>query len=193
MTVMASSSRGDYVALIAALLWLALAAKGRRLVAGFLVIFILGIGYWAMPTEMIERFSVAGDEDDYTSYTRETRWKAGFEIFQEHPVFGVGTGSWVTYYMRYYPREEGREGWGLPHNSFIEVIGDHGSIGLLSMILIFGGMFCLINAPVIWQVAIMIRFHSGLSVDLMRRLSLTLLVVRLCLFFITPMSGCMQQ
>ena len=36
--------------------------------------------------EMVERFSVAGDEDDYTSYTRETRWKAGFEIFRDNPV-----------------------------------------------------------------------------------------------------------
>ena len=49
----------------------------------------------------------------------------------------------MTYYMRNYPREVGNEGWGLPHNSFIEVIGDHGSLGLLFMILIFGGMFML--------------------------------------------------
>ena len=143
MTVLASSSRGDYLALVAALLWLALAAKRRRLFTGFLVICILGIGYWAMPAKMMERFTVAGDKSDYTSYTRETRWKAGFEIFRDHPFIGVGTGSWVPYYRENYPREEGREGWGLPHNSFIEVIGDHGSLGLLFLILIFGGMFLL--------------------------------------------------
>ena len=143
MSVLACSSRGDYLALIAGLLWVAFAAKGRRFATGFLVIIILGIGYWAMPSKMIDRFSVAGDEDDYTSYTRETRWKAGYEIYQENPVIGVGTGSWLAYYIAHFPRETGREGWGLPHNSFIEVIGDHGSIGLIFIILIFGGMFLL--------------------------------------------------
>lgn len=143
MSVMASSTRGDYLALIVALLWMALAAKGRRLVVGFFVLSILWIGYLAMPTEMLERFTVAGDENDYTSYTRETRWRAGYEIFLDHPVIGIGTGSWVRYYMTHYPREEGHEGWGLPHNSFIEVIGDHGSFGLVFMLLIFGGMFLL--------------------------------------------------
>ncbi len=143
MTVLASSSRGDYLALVAGFLWLAFAAKGRRLFTGFFVICILGIGYWGMPTKMIERFTMAGDTNDYTSYTRETRWKAGFEIFRDHPVIGIGTGSWVPYYIKNYPREDGREGWGLPHNSFIEVIGDYGSVGLLFIILIFGGMFFL--------------------------------------------------
>jgi len=143
MSVLASSSRGDYLALIVALLWLALAAKGKRLVTGFLVLTVLVIGYLAMPTEMMERFSVAGDEDDYTSYTRETRWRAGFEIYKDNPVIGIGTGSWVAYYTSNFPRELGREGWGLAHNSFIEIIGEHGSVGLLFMILIFGGMFSL--------------------------------------------------
>jgi len=143
MTVLASSSRGDYLALAAAFVWLGLAVNGRRLAYSTLVIVVLCIGYWAMPTKMMERFSVAGNKDDYTSYTRETRWKAGYKIFIDNPIIGVGTGSWVAYYERHFPRERGREGWGLPHNSFIEVIGNHGIFGVLFILLIFGGMFSL--------------------------------------------------
>jgi putative inorganic carbon (hco3(-)) transporter len=141
MSVMAASTRGDYLAMVAALLWLALASKGKRLLVGTLVAVILVVAYWAVPAEMVERFEAAGD--DYTSYTRETRWKAGFEIFKDNPVLGVGTGSWVAYYQLRYPREWGPEGWGLVHNSFLEVIGEHGGLGLLFWCLIFGGMFLL--------------------------------------------------
>jgi putative inorganic carbon (hco3(-)) transporter len=143
MTVMASSTRGDYLAMTAALLWLAVASKGKRLLVGSLVVAILAVGYWAIPDEMLQRFEVAGDEDDYTSYTRRTRWAVGFEILRDNPVLGVGTGSWAAYYRLHYPREWGREGWGLPHNSFIEVIGEHGGLGLFFWCLIFGGMFLL--------------------------------------------------
>jgi putative inorganic carbon (hco3(-)) transporter len=141
MSVMAASTRGDYLAMAAALLWLSLASKGKRLFVGALVAVILVVAYWAIPDEMLERFETAGD--DYTSYTRETRWRAGFEIFRDNPVLGVGTGSWVAYYQLNYPREWGREGWGLPHNSFIEVIGEHGGLGLFFWCLIFGSMFLL--------------------------------------------------
>lgn len=143
MTVMASSNRGDYLGLIAGLLWLALAAKGKRLRYGLLIMCILGVGYWAMPDQMKERFDVAGSQDDYTSYTRETRWKAAYETFSEHPIFGVGIGSWVSYYSSHYPREIGSEGWGLVHNSFLEVMAEQGGIGLVLMIIIFVGMFSL--------------------------------------------------
>jgi putative inorganic carbon (HCO3(-)) transporter len=143
MTVLASSSRGDYLGLIAGLLWLALAAKGKRLRYGVLFICILSIGYWAMPVKMLERFDVAGKQSDQTSYTRETRWKAAYETFREHPIFGIGLGSWLLYYSRHYPREEGYEGWGVVHNSFLEVMAELGSAGLVFMILIFVGMFSL--------------------------------------------------
>lgn len=143
MSVLASSTRGDYLAMVAALLWLALASKGNRILIIFLVTCILAIGYWAMPPEMLARFQVAGSEQDYTSLTRETRWKAGFEIFRDHWLLGVGTGSWVAYYQTHYPREPGPEGWGHVHNSHIEVIGEHGSVGLVFWILIFAGMFLL--------------------------------------------------
>lgn len=143
MSVMASSTRGDYLAMAAALLWLALASKGNRILIIVLVTCTLAIGYRAMPPEMLARFEVAGAAEDYTSMTRQTRWKAGFEIFRDNPVLGVGTGSWVAYYEMHYPREPGRQGWGLAHNSFIDVIGEHGSVGLLFFILIFAGMFLL--------------------------------------------------
>jgi len=148
MSVIASSTRGDYLAMAAGLLWLTLVSKGNRIFIIILVTLALAIGYWAMPPEMLARFQVAGSEEDYTSMTRETRWKAGFEIFRDHPILGVGTGSWVTYYYityyyTHYPREPGREGWGLPHNSFIEVIGEHGGFGLAFLVLIFAGMFIL--------------------------------------------------
>ncbi|MDN3517196.1 O-antigen ligase family protein [Aquisalimonas lutea] len=141
ISTLGSLNRGDYLALGAGLIWIGMFAKGKRVLAGLLVLTFLGGAWWLMPDSMVERFDVVGD--DYTSYTRETRWWAGYEIFKENPVLGVGTGSWVPYYSMNFPREIGREGWGLPHNSFIEVIGEHGSFGLLFFFLIFAGMFLL--------------------------------------------------
>lgn len=143
MTVLSSSNRGDYLGTAAGLIWLALAAKGKRARYGALILCILAVGYWAMPAKMMQRFDVAGDESDMTSYTRETRWHAAFETFLEHPVIGIGSGSWVEYYKAHFPRERGDEGWGLIHNSFLSVMTEQGSIGLVVMILIFVGMFSL--------------------------------------------------
>lgn len=141
MSVLASSSRGDYLGLTAGLIWVALTVSGRRLFYGFIVASIIGIGYWAMPATMLERFSVAGEHSDYTSYTRETRWHAAYETFHEHPIIGIGLGSWVTYYSTHFPREWGPEGWGLIHNSFLTVMTEQGGIGLVMMLLLFLGMF----------------------------------------------------
>ena len=93
MSVLSSSSRGDYLALIAGLLWIAVTEKGKKVKALLYIAIVIGVGYLAVPNEMLQRFTVAGNDDDYTSYTRETRWKAGYEIFKENMLIGVGTGA----------------------------------------------------------------------------------------------------
>lgn len=139
ISTLGTDARGNYVGLAAGLLWLGFFAKGKRIAGITILLFSAGIAYLLIPQEMIDRFSVAGD--DYTSYTRETRWAAGIDIFRDNWITGVGTGSWRAYYQQNFPREWGREGYGLPHNIFLDPMGEHGILGISLLLLIIFGLF----------------------------------------------------
>lgn len=68
-----------------------------------------------------------------SSYHRILLWRVGLEMWQNHPVTGVGTGNYVMLYRQYAqalsykgPYLESLE----PHNSFIKILAENGIIGL---------------------------------------------------------------
>lgn len=129
MSVIASSARGNLLALAAAAIWLVLSAKrtrGRALLFGAVAAVA---AYALVPPEFLADFQTAGE--DNTSIARLTRWKAGLDILAENPWFGIGPGNWMEYYPMHYPRESSAEGWGIPHNIFIDVAAGYGYTGLI--------------------------------------------------------------
>ena len=121
-SMIASSSRGALLGGAAVAVWWVLRSK-RRL-RGLAAIALLGIATWAVvPPEQKARFAVAGEDE--TSMSRITRWKAGIEMANQHPAFGIGYNNWITYYGP------------LSHNVFIQAwteLGYAGLIGFLGMI-----------------------------------------------------------
>jgi O-antigen ligase len=67
---------------------------------------------------------------------RVVMWRNAWQIISEHPVLGVGTGSFKTAYAR---RVEGTPGWqatltGDPHNQYLKIWAEQGVFGLLAIL-----------------------------------------------------------
>ncbi len=139
MTIMGASSRGSQIALVILLFiifWKKITIK--RTIGISILVFI---GYSLMPDEQIARFTTAGDDD--TSIQRLLYWENGIKMLQEHPVLGVGFFNFPAYYTDFYPDglvgmriERGAE---LPHNIFIQVGSELGTLGLIAYCLLIIG------------------------------------------------------
>ena len=132
LCVIASSSRGAVVGLLASGAWLW--AQSRRVVrTGLGLAVVLAIGWIILPAEQKARFESAGG--DRTSLERKTYWENGLDIVRTHPVLGIGYENWMRYYAAYYRHSEISNKYNIhtvqvPHNIFLQCAAELGYTGL---------------------------------------------------------------
>lgn len=133
MTVMAASSRGGQLALLAGLIYLLLAYKKIRFKNLVYVTVFVSIAWALFPAEQKARFETAGS--DQTSTTRLDYWEAGIDMAKEYPLLGVGFKAFPEHYHRHYKVMDGsflsnrKE---VAHNSIIEVVS---TLGIPALVL----------------------------------------------------------
>ncbi len=84
--------------------------------------------------------SITITPDNFAVVERMAHWQAGWHMFEDHPVFGVGAGNYNTNYPDYYVREAFRYSQGHAHNFYIHMLAENGIVGLgiyLTLILSF--------------------------------------------------------
>jgi O-antigen ligase len=69
-------------------------------------------------------------EEGSLSY-REVIWRAGFDVFSENSIIGVGSGGFRIAVEEYLPKGKA------PHNAYLSVLVDSGIIGLLLFVSIY--------------------------------------------------------
>lgn len=137
-SIIASSSRGAVLGLIALGVWLIKSSK--YFVRSILVLsLICSLLYVLTPPEFKERFLSSGS--DKTSTHRLDRWVAGFDLMLKRPLLGVGHKNWTSYYERHY--SDGANQSLMIHNIFMESGTEHGFLGLLTLLSILFMMFRL--------------------------------------------------
>ncbi len=107
------------------------AGFSKKLFVGFIVV-ILVINF--APETLWERFQELYSGSDYNFQTQEEGedfgrieiWKAGTQLFRQHFFWGVGPGQFSTAMGDTF----GRLYWKTAHNSYIQVAGDLGIIGI---------------------------------------------------------------
>lgn len=105
-------------------------------VAGYLVIIylidpqILGRSLIAVQAGSLEQADI-----------RSVIWSTSFNIFKDHPLFGIGFGNFSVFYERYLRVPS--EIFGHAHNDFLNVAVNAGIVGLLAFI--FMWFVCLKN------------------------------------------------
>lgn len=137
-SVVATSSRGAMLGMVAAGLWQVKSSKYffRGVVS---LAVIASLIYVITPDEFKSRFSSSGE--DKTSMHRLHRWEAGWDTALSNPVFGVGHKNWDTYFRNYL--DHGQKGSAKIHNIFMESLTEHGFSGLVVLILLLLFMFSL--------------------------------------------------
>ncbi|HVH31104.1 MAG TPA: O-antigen ligase family protein [bacterium] len=74
------------------------------------------------------------DRSDYSIQGRLSFWRAGLEIFRDHPLVGTGPGTFGSVHaayqtdVRYYARD--------PHNFYIQIMTEMGVVGLGALLLL---------------------------------------------------------
>ncbi len=145
--VLASLSRGAWLGLaVAGAVMLAVAsARSRALLlplgAAILLVALLG-AVGVLPAPLTERLSVVAEyfgpfdvrrtevtPENWSVVERMAHWQAAWEMFLDHPWFGIGPGNYATQYEFYY-----LPGWleplGHAHNYYLNLAAETGVLGL---------------------------------------------------------------
>jgi O-antigen ligase len=134
--IMASRSRGGMIGAFVVLLILGLrqsgiAAKGATL--GILVVLAIGASlYWTRS----EGFQDLGG--DFTVHQRIETIRAGWNMFMDHPLFGVGAGCSLVGWPLYAPSNIDFRTSLVIHNTMMQSLAELGVIGFLPLILLVG-------------------------------------------------------
>lgn len=131
-TVVLTGSRASFLALVFLIGVLALSSKRRfgwLLVAvGFLVVL------WVVtPPEYKQRYSsVTSLQHDESYQHRVLAWKAGWAMFKDNPLTGVGVGEFANASgMKYWPGQGGRH-WLNAHSLYVQVVAELGLLGAVT-------------------------------------------------------------
>jgi O-antigen ligase len=124
-------SRGGLMGLAAVLALLGL--KQKSFIAKAAVIGALGGGFLVMGMFWTRKADFSDIKGDTTVNQRVATFKAGLEMFRDHPLFGVGPGDSMVAYPLYVPKDAhcGCQDQLVVHNAFIQVLGELGILGII--------------------------------------------------------------
>ena len=133
-TLIVTGSRASLLALLAVALYYVLRSK-RRVISLACLAVVVGLVWIGMPQQYKDRYLTVksyaqGGQLDESNELRLRVWKAGWRMFLDHPVLGVGAGQFSTAYGTVYSgRTVGP--WMQPHNLLIQVGCEFGLVGLV--------------------------------------------------------------
>jgi O-antigen ligase len=91
---------------------------------------------------LFDAASITLTDDNFAVAERMAHWQAGWEMFEDNPLTGVGAGNFNASYDDYFSRTQFRFSRGHAHNYYIHVLGESGIVGLaLYLMLAFGVLF----------------------------------------------------
>lgn len=129
LTILATSSRGAQLGVVATIIWFMMKSKHRfKVMAGGAIIgFVI---YSALPSEMLVEYEEMGE--DSTSEARLSLWKFGMEVVKDHPGLGIGYENWLSYCRYVNPYGVGKKSYCVDtHNSYVEAATELGVFGFL--------------------------------------------------------------
>ncbi|MBN4063226.1 O-antigen ligase family protein [Cardiobacterium sp. AH-315-I02] len=141
VTVLATSSRGAQLGVVATVLWFIM--KSKHLVKTAAILLVLGSATYAvLPDEMLAEYQGMGE--DSTSEARLSLWGFGMEVVKDKPFLGVGYENWLAYCRYVNPHGVGKKSYCVDtHNTYVEAASELGVTGFLLFISTILFMFVL--------------------------------------------------
>jgi O-antigen ligase len=143
-----SFSRGAWLGVIAGLVISGALAFRRYLIPIAAVAPVLAVGFLLLgtsaPTALTGRLGSIVEEarpfdasnipvthENFATAERMAHWQAGWNMFLDHPITGIGPGNYNARYPEYFVRAEFRFSQGHAHNYYIHALAETGLVGLL--------------------------------------------------------------
>jgi hypothetical protein len=132
-----SFSRGGFIGLVAVALYLFYQTRHKVFYLVFAGLVALALVNYAPPQYLDEISSI--DTNSYqrdTGATRIEAWKAGWEMFKDHPILGVGVHNFGPWLSDYYDRNlNPAKQWGrAAHSLYFTLLPEMGIVGTLFFI-----------------------------------------------------------
>lgn len=138
LAVTLAASRGGFLGLVAALLFILLHSSERiRRIAVIGVILVPLLLFF--PLSPLKRLVNPDHSDQVAAQDRVIVWKAGLHMIEEHPWRGIGLGNFKPMVLQY--EYEGRKVDSLAHNTYIEVAAEMGIPCFVLFLAIFATAF----------------------------------------------------
>jgi len=130
-------SRGGFLGLLGSLILIPIRAK-RKIKSLILITIIILLGTLFAPQEFKERIrGITYYKEDESAMSRITMWKAGIQMWKDHPLTGVGQDNFIYVVERYLPSEvKGQQIIHVAHNTYITFLAEGGIFSLLFYLLI---------------------------------------------------------
>ena len=133
-----SGCRAAFVATCAAALVFLI--RGKRIMVAVLMGFLIVIGtLFLLPEGNLDRLrSAFSPESDQSAIQRIGFWKAGFKMFRDHPLTGVGPGNFAPNFRDHYAGAERDPGAWAPHSIYIQGFAELGLLGAVPLFILWG-------------------------------------------------------
>ncbi|HMM42898.1 MAG TPA: O-antigen ligase family protein, partial [Thermomicrobiales bacterium] len=152
-----------------------LALRGRIVVALALapaaVLLVVIVLATVAPSTLTERLTSIADEarpfdaasvpitpDNFAVVERMAHWQAGWHMFEDHPLTGVGIGNFNERYPDYFVRTEFRYSQGHAHNYYIHTLAETGIVGLVVYLTLATSFLVLAAIVALRSTDLMARF-----------------------------------
>ncbi|MCG7866202.1 MAG: O-antigen ligase family protein [Candidatus Thiodiazotropha taylori] len=134
--IVGTQSRGATLGLVAGMLYYLSFISNKR-IAGFILIGIIGIGIIAFsPTSYFSRLeTIVNYQEDSSAMGRIKAWSTAADMAIDHPVLGVGAGSFNSAYGRFYRKPDDPVRWISTHSVYFKVLAEYGFPGIIIYIL----------------------------------------------------------
>lgn len=132
--ILASQSRGGLLALLAAF-FILVSSQGRRILGPLVVVLAAAIVFAVavLPSDVFDRYrTITEYQKDESAMTRLAIWKAGLAMCIDHPLTGVGAGTFESVYGQHYIDRKGAGNiWRAAHSSYVEIAAELGVMGII--------------------------------------------------------------
>jgi O-antigen ligase len=114
--------------------------RQKSMIAKVSIVAALAIGLMVAGMFWSRKEDFSDVEDDTTVNQRLTTFRAGFDMFADRPLFGVGPGDSLVAYPLYIPKKLncGCQDQLVVHNAFIQVLGEMGALGFIAFMSLLG-------------------------------------------------------
>ncbi len=130
--IISSQSRGGWVAIVTAMLFCIINSKKKMLALGLTALAVFGF-LMVAPPQYYDKLKTTTKVEEGTADERIRSWKAGFAMFLDHPIVGVGGGNSGIYLPQYITGvADPARFWGRAlHGTLPQVLSENGTIGFL--------------------------------------------------------------